>query len=149
MAKAYSDDLRQKIIEAYQQGEGSLPALAKRFHVSAGWTKKVWATFRHTGSWARPPSGPRGRRSKFTDEICRQVRGWIEEQPDLTLHQLQARLRGELALAASIGRLWSLLRELGLRRKKSRSTPPSRTSRPSASGAPRGASKRAGSTRTG
>ena len=92
--------------------------LAKRLHVSVGWAKKVSATFRRSGSWARPPAGPRGRRSKFTADIRRQVCEWIEEQPDLSLHELQSRLRGELGLTASIGRLWSLLRELGLRVKK-------------------------------
>ena len=57
MAKAYSDDLRRKFIEAYQQGEGSLALLAERFHVSVGWTRKVWAAFSRTGTWERPPSG--------------------------------------------------------------------------------------------
>ena len=32
--KAYSNDLRRKIIEAYQKKEGSLRKLAKRFAVS-------------------------------------------------------------------------------------------------------------------
>ena len=149
MARAYSDDLRRLLIEAHQQKEGSLPVLAKRFHVSVGWAKKVSATFRRTGSWARPPSGPRGRRSKFTPEIRRQVGEWIDQQPDLTLHELQSRLLDELQsrlldeleLSSSIGRLWSLLRELGLRVKKSRSTPPSKISRRSASGASDGASR--------
>ncbi len=141
MAKAYSDDLRQKFLEAYRQGEGSLPALAQRFHVSVGWTQQVWATFRRTGSWARPPSGPRGRRSMFSAEIRRQVHGWIEQQPDLTLHQLQSRLRGELGLRASIGGLWNLLGELGLRLKKSRSRPRSKTSPRWSGDARSGASK--------
>ena len=141
MAKAYSDDLRQKFIEAHQQGEGSLEALARRFHVSVGWAKKVSATFYRTGSWARPPSGRRGRRSKFTPEIRRQVQHWIEQRPDLTLHQLRSRLREELRLAASIGGLWSLLREMGFRLKKSRYTLPSKTLPPSGSGARSGANK--------
>ena len=127
MAKAYSDDLRRKFIEAHQQGEGSLEVLARRFHVSVGWAKKVSATFRRTGSWARPPSGRRGPRSKCSAEIRRQVGEWIAEQPDLSLHEVQSRLRDELRLRASIGRLWSLLRELGLRLKKGRSTPLSKT----------------------
>ncbi len=131
MARAYSDDLRQKLIEAHQQGDGSLSALAQRFHVSEGWARKVSAAFYRSGSWVRPPSGPRGPRSKFSDEIRRRLYEWIEEQPDLTLQQLQSRLRGELGLKASIGRLWSVLREMGLRLKKSRSTPPSRMSPPS------------------
>ena len=149
MAKAYSDDLRRKLIEAHQQGEGSLEVLARRFHVSVGWARKVSATYRRSGSWARPPSGPRGPRSKFTVEIRRQVGEWIAEQPDLTLHELQSRLREELRLRASIGRLWSLLREMGLRLKKKRSTPPSKTLPPTDSGARSGGSKQGGSTRKG
>ena len=131
MAKAYSDDLRQKLIEAHQQGDGSLPVLAQRFHVSVGWARKVSAAFYRSGSWARPSSGPRGPRSKFTEEIRRQLSEWIDEQPDLSLQQLQSRLRGELGLKASIGRLWRVLREMGLRLKTSRSTPPSRMLPPS------------------
>ena len=141
MAKAYADDLRRLLIKAHQQREGSLPVLAQRLHVSVGWAKKVSATFRRTGSWVRPPSGPRGPRSRFTADIRRQMGEWIEEQPDLTLHELQSRLRGELGLRASIGRLWSLLRELGLGVKKSRSMPPSKTRRRSGDGARSGGSK--------
>lgn len=143
MAKAYSDDLRRKLIEAHQQGEGSLEVLARRFHVSVGWARKVSATYRRSGSWARPPSGPRGPRSKFTGEIRQQVGEWMAEQPDLTLHELQSRLHEELQRRASIGRLWSLLREMGLRLKKKRSTPPTD------SGARSGGSKQGGSTRKG
>ena len=138
MAKAYSNDLRHKFIEAHQQGEGSLAELARRFHVSVGWAKKVSATFSRSGSWERPPQSRYGRRSKFTPQVRLRLAEWIDEQPDLTLHELQSRLHAELGLKASIGRLWSLLHEMGLRFKKSRSTPPSRTvpraSEPSRSG---------------
>ena len=141
MAKAYSNDLRGKFIEAHRQGEGSLAELARRFHVSLGWAKKVSAAFTRSGSWERPARSRHGRRSKFTPELREQMSEWIDSQPDLTLHELQSRLRTELGMKASIGRLWSLLREMGLRSKKSRSTPPSRTTRRTGSGAPAGASK--------
>lgn len=127
MAKAYSDDLRIKLIEAHQAGEGSLEALARRFHVSVGWTKKVSAAFRRTGSAVRPPTSPPGRRSRFGPAIQQRLRQWISEQSDLTLHELQARLRSELGVTASIGRLWSLLREMSLDRKKSHLTRPNKT----------------------
>lgn len=148
MAKAYSDDLRCKFIESHQQGDGSLEELAERFRVSVGWAKLVSAAFRRTGSALRPPVGRPGRRSRFTPEIRQRVCVWIAQQPDLTLHELQTQLRRELRLTASIGRLWSLLRELGLRLKKSRSTPPSRTPRKANSGEVSGAKKPAASIRT-
>src|SRR5450631_2518068 len=130
MAKAYSNDLRLKFIEAHQQGEGSLEELAQQFHVSVGWAKLVSATFGRTGSAERPPAGKRGRRSKFTAEVQQRAREWIAAQPDLTLRELQTKMRNELGLSASIGRLWILLGEMGLRFKKSRSTLPSKTPSP-------------------
>src|SRR5258706_4116004 len=108
MAKAYSDDLRRKLIEAHQRGEESLGELAEQFGVSAGWARLVSAAFGRTGTAARPPVGKPGRRSKFTAKIQQRVREWIAEQPDLTLHELQIRMQHELRLAASIGSLWSL-----------------------------------------
>ena len=36
MAKPYGDDLRRKILEAYQQGEGTEAELARGFRVSLG-----------------------------------------------------------------------------------------------------------------
>jgi hypothetical protein len=41
MAKAYSDDLRRKLLEAHDRGEGSLRVLAKRFGVSVPWAWKI------------------------------------------------------------------------------------------------------------
>jgi len=72
MAKAYSDDLRRKLLEAHQQGEESLEELAERFCVSVGWAKKISALFGSTGRMERPPSGPRGPRSKITPEVQQQ-----------------------------------------------------------------------------
>jgi transposase len=37
MAKAYSDDLRRKLLEAHQEKEGSLRELATRFRGSVTW----------------------------------------------------------------------------------------------------------------
>ena len=46
MAKAYSDDLRRKILVAYDRELGSLRELAERFCVSYAWARKkvlpVW-----------------------------------------------------------------------------------------------------------
>ena len=127
MAKAYSDDLRRKLLEAHQQGEGSLKKLAGRFRVSESWARRISMTLGRTGRMERPPAGPRGPRSKFTPEVRKQLRDWIAKQADLTLKELQARMHGELQLRISMGRLWILLHEMGLRLKKSHSTPPSRT----------------------
>lgn len=127
MPKVYSDDLRRKLLEAHQRGEGSLPSLAARFSVSVGWAKKVSRALRHTGQMERLPGAKRGPVSKLTAEVRERLRGWIAVQSDLTLAELRARLTRELDLQVSVGRLWTVLQESDLRLKKSHSTPPSRT----------------------
>ena len=43
MGKPLGDDLRRKLLYAYDQGEGTLEELAGRFLVSVGWAKKISA----------------------------------------------------------------------------------------------------------
>jgi transposase len=49
MARAYSDDLRRKLLEAYDRGQGSLSELAQRFGVSRGWAWNISAARKLTG----------------------------------------------------------------------------------------------------
>jgi len=65
----YSDDLRRKLLEAHQRGEGSLPSLAARFSVSVGSAKKVLRALLHNGQMERPPGAKRGRTNKLTAEV--------------------------------------------------------------------------------
>lgn len=139
MATAYSDDLRRKLLEAHQRKEGSLAQLAKRFSVSVGWALKISSQWHRTGKMERPAGRRRGPASKITPEIARELQNWIREQSDLTLAELQLRLYAQRQLEISLSRLWTVLKELGLRLKKSHSTPPSRTRKPGASGGRRGA----------
>jgi transposase len=55
--KAYSNDLRKKIIEAYQKKEGSLRKLAKRFSVSFSFVWRLVKRFRKAGRVAPQPQG--------------------------------------------------------------------------------------------
>ncbi len=133
MARGYSDDLRRKYLEAYDRGEGTLGELAVRFGVSVGWDWKISSARKRTGQMERV-IGRRGRRSRVTPESADKIRTWFRAQPDMTLVELQQRLRYEAGLQFSIGRLWQLLRQFGLRLKKSRSMPRSATPKPTESG---------------
>jgi len=127
MARAYSDDLRRKLLEAHERGEGSLPELAKRFGVSEGWAFKISASRLRTGSMERPAGGKRGRKSRITPEAMEYLRSRVKRQPDRTLAELQADLRDNHHLEIGMTWLWMLLKRLGLRLKKSHSTLPNRT----------------------
>jgi transposase len=137
MAKAYSNDLRRKLLEAYDRGEGSLRELAERFGVSSSYAWKISAQRKRTGKVERAEQR-HGPESKVTPGIEQQLRSWVRQQPDLTLAELQERLWERARLPVSLARLWQVLRRLQLRLKKNRSTPKSRTPRKINSGGRRG-----------
>jgi transposase len=133
MARPYSDDLRRKILEAYAQGEVTLEQLAERFRVSYGYVKKLRQQQLRHGQMERVPHQP-GRKPKFTEPIRERLRGWLKQQPDLTLAELQEKLLEQAQLRVSQPSLWVVLRrKMGWRLKKSRSTPKNRTARRSSS----------------
>jgi transposase len=133
MAKAFSDDLRCRILQAYERKEGSRRELARRFGVSFEYVRKVVRQQRRSGQMERVPQSRHGRLSRFTEPVKECLRGWLREQPDLTEAELRERLAGT-GVPASKSRVGQVLRQMGLRRKKSRSTPPSATPRPISSG---------------
>jgi transposase len=137
MAGAYSNDLRGKFLQAYEKGKGTLQELAERFAVSVGWAKKISARRTRTGQIDRPP-WRRGPKSRVTPALEEWLREQIRRQPDLTLMELQQQLQQARGLRLSIGRLWLALQQMGLRLKKSHSTPRNKTRRKPNDGGKRG-----------
>ena len=140
MARAYSDDLRRKILEAYGRGSVSLGELAQRFGVSPGYTKKIRKQQLRSGQMERVPQRY-GTRSRTTPEVRAQLREMIRRQADLTLAELQSRLYESSRVQWSVSRLWRVIRQMGLPLKKSRSTRRSRTRRKTGSAARRGGNR--------
>ena len=126
MAKPYDDDLRRKFLAAYDRGEGTIAALSARFGVSVPWGWKISAARKHSGQPERVRHRP-GRKRRVGAEVERQVLSWVSERTDLTLEQLQVKLYEEAEISLCLSAVWLLVRRLGLRLKKSRSTPPSAT----------------------
>lgn len=120
MAKAYSDDLRRKVLEACLAKEGTIAQIATRFRVSVGYVKKILRQYRRTKKMERIPHHP-GRKPLFTESIRGQIRGWLKAEPDLTLVELQGKLLHAEKLKVSLPSLWAVLKKMGLRLKKSRS----------------------------
>ena len=124
MARAYSQDLRDRVIDAALAG---LPArrAAGQFRVgiatAIGWVSRA----RQTGERAARPQG-QPRRSKL-DPHRAFLLGLIEATPDITLVEMQAHLTAEQGITASVGTIWTFLDRCGLTVKKSPRMPPSRT----------------------
>jgi transposase len=114
MSRAYSIDLRERVVAAMMSGS-SARAAAARFGVSVA-TAVRWAQrYRRTGGVA---PGKLGGHCKF---ILLPEREWllarIAAEPDLTLRGLLAELH-EREIQASYGALWRFLNREGLSFKK-------------------------------
>ena len=113
MPRAYSDDLRCKLLEAYEAGQGSLQESAKQFRVSWGYSKKIRAqqlrTKRKEAEQLR-----HGPASRLTPAVEQQLRSALPQQPDLSLAEVQQRLAERAGIGISRSRLWVWLQRLGL-----------------------------------
>jgi transposase len=120
MARAYSQDLRDRVIDAGT----SARAAAERFGIGVA-TAIVWVRRAREGERvARKQGQPR---RSMLDPHRDYLLGLIAAEPDLTLAELQERLRGEAGVSASIGTIWTFLDRAGLTFKKRPLTHASRT----------------------
>jgi transposase len=120
MGRAYSQDLRERVIAAVDSGAGAYAAA----RVSSSYIYKVLRRWKKTGGTsARPWAGGPKPKLAAHDEA---LRARVTSKPDATLAELQAWLLAEHNVKVSIGCLWKRLRQLGLRLKKSHCAPPSK-----------------------
>lgn len=112
MAKAYSMDLRVRVVAAVDAGEAPV-AVARRFDVSRSWVFKLLRRRRQSGSFTAQ-LGRRGRVPKLADRRD-MLLALVAQRPDATLEEL----REQLDVRVSISTLWSALQRLGLAFKKS------------------------------
>ncbi len=119
--QAFSVDLRQRIVEAYDSGEGSYEVLAERFSVSSAAVGKYVRQNRDLGTVA-PQVHRRGRKPAVSGEKAVELRKHLEEHPDATVLER----RDALGLECSEKTLWQTLRKMGWRFKKSRREQPNK-----------------------
>lgn len=88
MAAAYSLDLRTKILDAYQNQEGSQRALAVRFKVSLSFIRDLLRQYRETGEIAAKPRGG-DRRSKLKAGDRELLKKIVAKKNDIYLREIQ------------------------------------------------------------
>ena len=131
MAAPYSVDLRRKIVQACERGTESQREVAEFFSVSLSFVESLLQQYRRSGGELVRPRRRPGRHARL-DDCCReQVRHWLEQQSDLTLKELIARLHAGTGIAVSAATMCRVLQQLGMRRKKRPSMPQNATRRAS------------------
>jgi len=85
--KAYSGDLRKKVLTAYQNGKGSMRQLTEKSDVSLTSVSGPVKNFRQNGHIRPKPHGG-GKTPAADKQGCEFLTGLIERQTDLTLKEL-------------------------------------------------------------
>jgi transposase len=108
----YSLDLRKRIIETVERGDGSLRQVAERFLVSLSFVTRLLHHYRATGSREPKPHGG-GRRPALGPAELRRLQALVRKNPDATLEELR---RG-LGLECSHMAIVRALKRLSITRK--------------------------------
>ena len=112
--QSYSQDLRERVLRALGRGERPTE-IARRFEVSRVWVYQVRDRLQQKGERSSYPIG--GHRRSRLAGLEAVLRAWIKAEPDLTLAEMQQRLR-ERGVATKIGALWHQLNKWNLSFKK-------------------------------
>ncbi len=126
MGRPLSNDLRRRVISAVERGSAA-SAAARRFGVGRSTAISWVARWRTTGQLEVQPMGG-DRHSHRMEGWAETILGWIDETPDITLVEMQARLRAQRAPSA-MGTLWRLLDRHAMTVKKRPDTLKSRRAR--------------------
>jgi len=116
MPVAYSIDLRQKVVDAYKNKEGSMRILAKRFKVSFSFVYSLLKRYSRTGS-VNPKPHAGGQVSKIKTDGKKFLKELIKEQPGLTLEELSVEYSKHFQVVGS-STIDRTLKKLKLTRKK-------------------------------
>ena len=115
--KAYSPDLRMRVVQAIDKKVGTQSEVAELFGVSRSFVKKVLRQRRQTGHLdPRPRSG--GHVPIINGETLDLLRKRLTEQPNATLEELRQYLAQQTGVHVSTATLCRARRKLNLPRKK-------------------------------
>jgi transposase len=126
--KPYSNDLRQRIVAAYETGDYSQDEIAELFGVCQKTVSNFVRRKDETGSPDRLPRGG-GRQPQLDDQARQFIAQMVKENPHVRLAHLCQRVDQQFNKKVSQSTMCRVLEALGLPRKKRRSTQVSATAK--------------------
>lgn len=109
----YSLDLRQRVVKAYEQDQGSIADITEMFEVGQSFVKKMFRQWRATGDLSPLPHGG-GRAPSLQHKQVRLLQSKVRQQPVVSLAELHT--AAELRVSHAI--ISRALSRLDLPRKK-------------------------------
>ena len=115
--RAYSLDLRQKVVAAVERGDSTIEEVASSFGVGQTFVKKMLRQHRETGDLRPRPHGG-GQTRRLSDRHHKLLRQEVERGPDKTAEALRDHLEERAGVTVSRPTVSRALSRLGLSRKK-------------------------------
>jgi transposase len=118
--KAYSLELRQRVLQAVENNFGTRDEISRMFMVSTFWIRKLLRQRNQTGNIAPRPQN-QGRKPAFRGTDLELLNDFVRENPDATLEEIKEYFFGKVN--CSIVAVHNALKRLGWRYKKKRYEP--------------------------
>ena len=122
--KAYSMDLRKRVMAAYDSGKYTLKQVAERFEVTTRWIQQVRQRRKLEGSIAPHPQN-QGRKPAFSGKLLEELNVFVKSHQDATLEEIQKHFSGKVM--CSLVAIHYTLKRLGWRYKKKHYEPVNKT----------------------
>ena len=121
---SYSMDLRQRVVDAYHQRQGTEQQIAVLFGISTRTLQRYLKRHREEGTLQpRPPNA--GRKAAFEGSLLKELDRFVQGHPDATLEAIRDHFADRVR--CSIVAVHNALKRLDWRYKKSRYVRASRT----------------------
>jgi transposase len=124
--KAYSMDLRKRVLVVYDCGRYTLKQVADQFQVTTRWIQQLRQRRELEGSIAPHPQN-QGRKPAFRGTDLSLLNDFVKKHPDATLEEIKEYFSG--TVDCSIVAIHTTLKRLGWNYKKKRYMRPSKTGR--------------------
>lgn len=108
--RPYSEDIRVRVVQSYENGEGSQRELARRYNVSLSFVQGLLKRYRQTGNIV-PRKYSHRVESKVDENSLQMILDMVERDPRLPLSQLCERLAQERHIQISRATMWRTLRK--------------------------------------
>jgi transposase len=118
--KAYSMDLRKRVLAAYDGGQCTLKQVAEQFQVTTRWIQQLRQRKKLEGCIAPHPQN-QGRKPAFRGVELSQLNDFVKKHTDATLEEIKEHFAGRVD--CSIVAIHNALKHLGWRYKKKRYEP--------------------------
>jgi transposase len=115
--RAYSLDLRQKVVAAVERGDSTIEEVAAAFGVGQTFVKKMLRQHRESGDLSPRPHGG-GQPRRLSDKHLKSLRQEVARSPDKTAAALRDHMEERGGVSVSRPTVTRALARLGLPRKK-------------------------------